>query len=272
MKILCVSDHIDPLVYSTSIKKRFADVELVLSAGDLPLSYYDFIMSTLNKPLLFVFGNHNLRFMSLYTGVDAFGRGHPAGQGSIDYPPTGATYIGFRTRREKSLLVAGLGGSLWYNGGANQYKEFQVVLRILKLLRRPRHREHDRVVAWYRAEQARTLAKTFVTRFAAGFEKVFLGMPYDWDRSLAALAGPNPFRSRLRLTLSGSPGDGAKVQVFDAQGRLVRALFRGVLTEGERLVVWDGLDHSGRPAASGFYLVRAVSRERHAVRRVVRLR
>lgn len=29
--------------------------------------------------------------------------------------------------------------------------------------------------------------------FAAGFEKVFLGMPYDWDRSIAVLAGPNPF-------------------------------------------------------------------------------
>ena len=132
MKILCVSDHIDPLVYSTSIKKRFAEVDLVLSAGDLPLSYYDFIMSTLNKPLLFVFG-----YMPLYTGhVDAFGRVRLGGQGHEGYHPTGGTYIGSRARREKTLLVAGLGGSLWYNGGENQYKEHQVVLRILKLLPR----------------------------------------------------------------------------------------------------------------------------------------
>jgi hypothetical protein len=137
MKILCISDHIDPLVYSPSIKQRFADVELVLSAGDLPLSYYDFIMSTLNKPLLFVFGNHNLRYMALYTGrVDVFGRGHLAGQGIEAYRPTGATYIGCRARREKSLLLAGLGGSYWYNGGENQYREFQVALRILKFLPR----------------------------------------------------------------------------------------------------------------------------------------
>jgi predicted phosphodiesterase len=137
MKILCVSDHVDPLVYSSTIKQRFPDVELVLSAGDLPLSYYDFIMSTLNKPLLFVFGNHNLRYMSLYTGaVDAFGRGRLEERGPEVCRPTGAVYIGTRVRREKSLLLAGLGGSLWYNGGANQYKEYEVALRILKLLPR----------------------------------------------------------------------------------------------------------------------------------------
>jgi hypothetical protein len=137
MKILCVSDHIDPLVYSTSIKKRFADVELVLSAGDLPLNYYDFIMSTLNKPLLFVFGNHNLRYMPLYTGrVDSFGRGPLEGRGADAYRPTGATYIGSRGLREKSLLLAGLGGSYWYNGGENQHRELNVALKILRLLPR----------------------------------------------------------------------------------------------------------------------------------------
>jgi Icc-related predicted phosphoesterase len=94
-------------------------------------------MSTLNKPLLFVFGNHNLRYMPLYTGhVDSFGRVRLGGQGHDGYSPTGGTYIGSRARREKTLLVAGLGGSLWYNGGENQYKEYQVVLRILKLLPR----------------------------------------------------------------------------------------------------------------------------------------
>jgi hypothetical protein len=137
MKILCVSDHIDPIVYSPSIKKRFGDVELVLSAGDLPLNYYDLIMSTLNKPLLFVFGNHNLRYISLYKGnTDPFGRGRLPGQAADAYLPTGATYVGSRVRREKTLLVAGLGGSVWYNGGENQFREFNIALRILKLIPR----------------------------------------------------------------------------------------------------------------------------------------
>ena len=45
MKILCVSDQIDPLVYTNSIKERFADVDIVLCAGDLAMEYVDFIFS-----------------------------------------------------------------------------------------------------------------------------------------------------------------------------------------------------------------------------------
>ena len=52
---------------------------------------------------------------------------------------------------------------------------------------------YNEAVAWYRAEQSRVLVKVSVTRFAAGFEKVFMGMPNDWDQSLAALATANPF-------------------------------------------------------------------------------
>ena len=58
MKILCISDQIDPLIYTNSIRQRFADVDLVLCAGDLPMDYLEFIVSSLNKPVFFVFGNH----------------------------------------------------------------------------------------------------------------------------------------------------------------------------------------------------------------------
>ena len=59
MKILCISDNISPIIYSDKIKCRFPDVDMVLSAGDIDLEYYEFIISMLDKPLLFVFGNHN---------------------------------------------------------------------------------------------------------------------------------------------------------------------------------------------------------------------
>jgi hypothetical protein len=137
MKILCVADHIDPLVYSPGIKQRFGDVGLVLSAGDLPHSYYDFIMSTLNKPLLFVFGNHNLRLMPLYRrGTDYFGRGELSGSGDRPYLPSGAMHMDARVRKVKSVLVAGLGGSLWYNGGENQFTDFRIALRIGRMIPR----------------------------------------------------------------------------------------------------------------------------------------
>ncbi len=60
MRLLCIADHVDPLIYSTGLKERYGKVDLVLSAGDLALAYYDFIVSCLNRPLFFVFGNHHL--------------------------------------------------------------------------------------------------------------------------------------------------------------------------------------------------------------------
>ena len=60
MKILCVSDQIDPLIYNQNAKKHFPDIDLILCAGDLPMDYVDFIESVFNKPTYFVFGNHDL--------------------------------------------------------------------------------------------------------------------------------------------------------------------------------------------------------------------
>jgi Icc-related predicted phosphoesterase len=136
MKILCISDYIDPLVYSGSIKERFGDVDFVISAGDLPLDYLDFVVSSLNKPLLFVFGNHDLNDFALYKG-----RALPASPGhALDpvdrLPTTGAVHIGSRVCIENGFIVAGLGGSMRYKPGENQYTEFQMYLEIIKLIPR----------------------------------------------------------------------------------------------------------------------------------------
>jgi uncharacterized protein len=131
MRILCVSDQVDPLVYSPSIKERFSDVGLVLGAGDLPMEYLDYIVSCLNVPLLFVFGNHNLTELPYY---------RPASGARFPVPTTdsmdhafGATHIGFKARREAGILFAGLDGSMMYNGGLNQYTEFAMYAKIAAL-------------------------------------------------------------------------------------------------------------------------------------------
>ena len=135
MKILCISDHVDPLVYSQTIKNRFKDVELVLSSGDLPLSYYDFIMTSLNKPLLFVFGNHQLRGMKEFKeSLNILGGYCPWDHERNEPPPPGATYIGKKICREKCVLIAGLGGCMWYNGGANQYTDLQMFFHIVGMI------------------------------------------------------------------------------------------------------------------------------------------
>jgi hypothetical protein len=46
----------------------------------------------------------------------------------------------------------------------------------------------------------------------------------------------------------------AALTLYDTRGRVVRRLVDGPLTPGERSIVWDGLDGSGRPVASGCYL------------------
>jgi Icc-related predicted phosphoesterase len=132
MKILCISDQIDPLVYSASIKERFSGIDIVLSAGDLPLDYLEFIVSSLNKPLLFVFGNHNLRgyhYHKIEEKPEAFMDGEKNA-----VLGTGAVHIGSRVRKEEGLIIAGLGGSMLYNHGENQYTDAGMYLEILKLI------------------------------------------------------------------------------------------------------------------------------------------
>jgi hypothetical protein len=124
MRILCVSDEVDPLVYSARIRDRFGDVDMVLAAGDLPLEYLEFVASMLNRPLLYVEGNHDLG--SLGTTA-TWGYGY-------DFKRSfGARNMNFRFAREAGLSILGLPGSMAYNRGPNQYSEFSMGLRILLL-------------------------------------------------------------------------------------------------------------------------------------------
>lgn len=139
--ILCVSDTIDPLVYSTNIKRRYKDVDMVLAAGDLPMDYLSFIASSLNCPLLFVFGNHNLAryetFKRRHRSHVNFDFEEEKSQSAYYLKRTyGATYIGDRTRRVGGVLFAGLGGSMRYNKGKNQYTEIQMYAKIIRLIPR----------------------------------------------------------------------------------------------------------------------------------------
>ncbi|MDR1904023.1 MAG: metallophosphoesterase [Treponema sp.] len=130
MKILCISDQIDPLVYTNSIKARFKDIDIILSAGDLPMDYHDFIVSSLNKPLFFVFGNHNLEHYQFHCkGVEPYFTDE-----NWSKMASGAVHLGSRIKWEKGLIIAGLGGSMHYNRGDNQFSDFAMYLECLKLI------------------------------------------------------------------------------------------------------------------------------------------
>lgn len=129
MRILCISDQVDPLVYSPRMRERYKDIDLVLSAGDLPPEYLGFITSMLNVDLLYVAGNHDL------TALEARGvyRWAEDGVEELDRS-TGAIDMGFKLRTERGLIILGLPGSMLYNKGANQYSEFRMSLRLALLV------------------------------------------------------------------------------------------------------------------------------------------
>lgn len=151
MKFLCVSDQIDPLIYSTGIKERFKDVDAVLCAGDLPLDYIDFIVSSLNKPTYFIFGNHNLKEFHLYHKPSA-----AFNSANLNSSPVtevfkgfghGAEYAGFKSLRIKNfsifskrknkktpLLLTGVSGSIRYNNGLNQYTNQQMFFKLFMMV------------------------------------------------------------------------------------------------------------------------------------------
>lgn len=130
MRILCVSDQVDPLVYSQRLKDRYGDVALVLAAGDLPMEYLGFITSMLNRPLIYVEGNHDLGRFAPY---DRLSVGGFAGE-AVGQDESGAIDAGFRLMRTEGLIILGLPGSMRYNKGPNQFTEFQMALRILPLI------------------------------------------------------------------------------------------------------------------------------------------
>lgn len=123
MKVLTVSDEVVPSIYHASLRERFHDVDLVLGCGDLPPSYLEYIVSMLDAPCFFVPGNHD-------------GEPEHTEYGAELSKPLGATDIDGRVVRHDGLVLAGLGGSVWYNGGKHQYTQHMMMARVTALLPR----------------------------------------------------------------------------------------------------------------------------------------
>jgi uncharacterized protein len=110
MKILAVSDVELGLIYNPAIRERFGMVDLVLSCGDLPYYYLEFIISMLDVPLYYVRGNHA-------HSVEKTVAGDRSG-------PWGGFDLHRRTCRDDTgLLMAGIEGCLQYNFGPHQYSQ-----------------------------------------------------------------------------------------------------------------------------------------------------
>lgn len=125
MRVLAVSDKVEPILYSPGLVDRVGKVDFVLSCGDLPFYYIEYLSTMLGKPTYFVYGNHGREVQ--YSS----GRGDEWNRASA---PMGATDLHLRTHREGSLLLAGLEGSVRYNDGAGaQYTQSEMWKNVYRL-------------------------------------------------------------------------------------------------------------------------------------------
>ncbi len=116
MRVLTVSDRVEPVLYDQFDRLKFEGIALILACGDLPPEYLSFLAGKLDAPLYYVRGNHDLRYEA------------KAPQGCVNLNSDLVQFGG------KNIL--GLEGSRWYNGGPHQYTESQMRWKIQRL--RPR--------------------------------------------------------------------------------------------------------------------------------------
>ena len=115
MKILVIADEEEPFLWDFYRPGVLRDYDLILSAGDLKASYLEFLVTMANRPLLYVHGNHDLRYDS--------------------EPPEGCECIEDRLVTVKGLRILGLGGCMRYNMKPHQYTEVEMEKRIRRLRR-----------------------------------------------------------------------------------------------------------------------------------------
>ena len=132
--VLAVSDEVDDVLCADVRAVRAA--QLILSCGDLPFDYLDYLMNALDVPLVFVPGNHDPDI----SGYRTSRAGLPVRAGLPARPPwpDGAVSAERSVVEVAGLRIAGLGGCRRYSEGPNQYTERQQVRRARALARRAR--------------------------------------------------------------------------------------------------------------------------------------
>ncbi|MBN1438125.1 MAG: metallophosphoesterase [Anaerolineales bacterium] len=119
--LLAVSDDVSPRLNTCQAPERTGKVDLIVSCGDLPFDYLEFLMSVFNVPMYYVLGNHD-------------GEGFFRESGKVDFLPDAGESIDGATLEAKGVLIAGLGGSLRFGATTkNQSTEAEMWRRVLKL-------------------------------------------------------------------------------------------------------------------------------------------
>jgi hypothetical protein len=122
LRVLAVSDVVEPQIYNNGVADWIGPVDLIISSGDLPPYYLDFLVSTLRAPLFHVLGNH------------CFVAHDPVTKHCSPSDFAGAQDLNGKVAEYSGLLIAGAEGSPRYNKGPHQYTEQQMELNLLRLV------------------------------------------------------------------------------------------------------------------------------------------
>ncbi|MET9328914.1 metallophosphoesterase [Tsukamurella sp. NPDC003166] len=141
MRVLAVSDEEVPGLALASSALR---PDLILGAGDLSGGYLEGLVDRYGVPCVFVPGNHDPDFSGYRRTRGGYVRGglpcEPPG-------PRGGVNADGRVVTVAGLTVAGLGGSVRYRGGPNQWTQAQARRRAARLRLAARWRTVDLVLA-----------------------------------------------------------------------------------------------------------------------------
>lgn len=113
MKLLCISDTEMPqLENAANLRRQYSDIDMIISCGDMPTAYLDFITTITSKPLFYVRGNHDEHY---------------------DEKPPGGVNLHNRIVTYRGLTLAGLEGSIRYNKGSIQYSQAEMHLIVARM-------------------------------------------------------------------------------------------------------------------------------------------
>lgn len=113
MRILALADKADEQLWEHLDKRLLENVDLVISCGDLPAEYLMFLTCFTKAPILYVHGNHDVRYETK--------------------PPEGCECIEDRIYVHNGVRILGLGGSYRYKPGTCMYTEQEMQKRVRKL-------------------------------------------------------------------------------------------------------------------------------------------
>ena len=113
MRILAIADEESKYLWDFFEKEKLEGIDLILSSGDLNPRYLSFLATFTSAPVLYVHGNHDDKYERI--------------------PPEGCICIEDQIYEHEGVRILGLGGSMRYRPGVNQYTEKEMVKRVKKL-------------------------------------------------------------------------------------------------------------------------------------------